>query len=79
VRFCSTSLRLVLFTHEQRVERGLRKVFGEGYGKSYYVRFRNTAMKELKEFWNTYSRYFVDIWQYLIIIVIFIIAALVIL
>ena len=36
-------------------------------------------MKELKEFWNTYSRYFVDVWQYLIIIVIFIIAALVIL
>jgi len=35
--------------------------------------------KEFKEFWNTYSRYFVDVWQYLLIIVIFIIAALVIL
>lgn len=33
-------------------------------------------MKELREFWKQYSRYFVDIWQYLAIIVIFIIAAL---
>ena len=37
------------------------------------------AMDELKEFWRTYSPYFVDVWQYLVIIVIFIIAALVIL
>ena len=36
-------------------------------------------MDELKEFWRTYSPYFVDVWQYLLIIVIFIIAALVIL
>ena len=36
-------------------------------------------MKELKEFWKRYSRYFVDVWQYLIIVVIFIIAALFIL
>ncbi len=36
-------------------------------------------MKELKECWNTYSRYFLDVWQYLVIIVIFIIAARVIL
>lgn len=35
-----------------------------------------SSMKELKEFWKGYSRYFVDVWQYLIIIVIFIIAAL---
>lgn len=33
-------------------------------------------MKELKEFWKQYSRYFVDIWQYLIIIVIFLVAML---
>lgn len=36
----------------------------------------NTAgMKELKEFWDTYSRYFLDVWQYLVIIVFFIAAA----
>lgn len=33
-------------------------------------------MKELKELWQRYSSYFVDVWQYLIIVVIFIIAAL---
>lgn len=33
-------------------------------------------MKELKELWRQYSPYFVDVWQYLAIIVIFIIAAL---
>lgn len=32
-------------------------------------------MKELKEFWDTYSRYFLDVWQYLVIIVFFIAAA----
>ena len=36
-------------------------------------------MDELKEFWKRYSPYFVDVWQYLLIIVIFLIAALVIL
>ena len=35
--------------------------------------------KEFKQFWSTYSRYFVDVWQYLLIIVLFIVAALVIL
>lgn len=40
---------------------------------------RITEMKAPKEFWNTHSCYFVDIWQHLIISVIFIIAALVIL
>ena len=34
-------------------------------------------MKELKEFWKTYSHYFVDIWQYVVIIVFFIIAAII--
>ncbi len=34
-------------------------------------------MKELKEFWKTYSKYFVDIWQYLLIIVLFIIGAII--
>jgi hypothetical protein len=34
-------------------------------------------MNELKQFWKQYSPYFVDVWQYLIIIVIFIIAAIV--
>lgn len=33
-------------------------------------------MKELKALWAQYARYFVDVWQYLIIILIFIIAAL---
>lgn len=32
-------------------------------------------MKEFKEFWRMYYPYFLDIWQYLIIIVGFIIAA----
>ena len=36
-------------------------------------------MKAIKEFWQAYSPYFVDVWQYLVIIVIFVIAALVIL
>ncbi len=31
----------------------------------------------LKGFWKKYSPYFIDIWQYLIIIVIFIIAGIV--
>jgi len=35
--------------------------------------------EEFKQFWATYSRYFVDVWQYLVIIVIFMVAALVIL
>lgn len=34
------------------------------------------AMRELKELWRQYSPYFIDVWQYLVIIVIFIIAAL---
>lgn len=34
-------------------------------------------MKELKEFWKAYSNYFVDIWQYLLIIVLFIIGAII--
>lgn len=34
-------------------------------------------MNELKQFWKDYGRYFVDIWQYLLIILMFIIAALV--
>lgn len=38
---------------------------------------RQVPVKELKEFWKQYSPYFVDIWQYLLIIVIFIIASLV--
>lgn len=33
-------------------------------------------MRELKELWRQYSPYFIDVWQYLVIIVIFIIAAL---
>lgn len=33
-------------------------------------------MNELKALWRQYSRYFVDVWQYLLIIVIFVIAAL---
>ena len=36
-------------------------------------------MDELKEFWKRYSPYFVDVRPYLLIIVIFLIAALVIL
>lgn len=36
-------------------------------------------MDDLKEFWKRYSPYFVDVWQYLLIIVIFLVAALVIL
>ena len=41
-----------------------------------YPSFNSThTMREFKEFWRTYSKYFVDIWQYLVIIVIFIIAA----
>lgn len=34
-------------------------------------------MKELREFWKAYSKYFVDIWQYLLIIVLFIIGAII--
>jgi len=34
-------------------------------------------MKKLKAFWGKYSVYFTDVWQYLIIIVIFIIAGIV--
>lgn len=34
-------------------------------------------MNELKEFWKTYSKYFVDVWQYIVIIVFFIIAAII--
>jgi len=36
-------------------------------------------MSSLKETWKKYSPYFVDIWQYLIIIVIMIVAAIFIL
>ncbi len=32
-------------------------------------------MKELRDLWRTWSPYFPDIWQYLVIIVAFIIAA----
>lgn len=39
----------------------------------------NPMFEEFKQFWATYSRYFVDVWQYLVIIVIFMVAALVIL
>ncbi len=31
-------------------------------------------MKKLKDFWGKYSSYFVDVWQYLIILVIMILA-----
>jgi len=34
-------------------------------------------MSELKEFWKKYSRYFVDLWMYLFIIVGTIIAAII--
>ena len=34
-------------------------------------------MDELKELWRKYAPYFVDFWQYLVIIVVFIIAALI--
>lgn len=36
-------------------------------------------MKEFKEFWKQYSPYFLDIWQYLVILLVVIIAAIVIL
>jgi hypothetical protein len=36
-------------------------------------------MKQLKEFYDKYGKYFVDIWQYLIIIIIMIFAAIFIL
>ncbi len=36
-------------------------------------------MKELKQFWKQYSPYFLDIWQYLVILLVVIIAAIVIL
>ena len=34
-------------------------------------------MKELKAFWKQYSPYFTDIWQYLVIILVFIIGAII--
>ncbi|MFA5298025.1 MAG: hypothetical protein WC389_07435 [Lutibacter sp.] len=34
-------------------------------------------MKSLKTFWGKYYVYFIDVWQYLIIIIIFIIASIV--
>jgi len=34
-------------------------------------------MKRLKDLWKTYSPYFTDVWQYLIIMVIFVIAGIV--
>lgn len=34
-------------------------------------------MNVIKEFWQAYSPYFVDVWQYLVINVLFAIAALV--
>ncbi len=34
-------------------------------------------MKELKDLWKTYSHYFLDFWQYLVIIVVFIIGAII--
>lgn len=34
-------------------------------------------MKELKEFWKTYAPYFVDFWQYAVIIVLFTVLALI--
>jgi hypothetical protein len=36
-----------------------------------------TPMKELKDLWKTYSHYFLDFWQYLVIIVVFIIGAII--
>ena len=36
-----------------------------------------STMKELKELWRLYGHYFLDIWQYLVIIIGFIIAALI--
>lgn len=36
-------------------------------------------MKELKQFWKQYSPYFLDIWQYLVILLVVIIASIVIL
>lgn len=32
-------------------------------------------MKEIKELWKTYYPYFLDIWQYLLIIVLFLVLA----
>lgn len=37
------------------------------------------SMKKLKEFYSNYGHYFVDVWQYLVIIVIMIVAAIFIL
>lgn len=34
-------------------------------------------MKKFKDFWKEYAVYFTDIWQYLIIVVIFVIAGIV--
>jgi len=34
-------------------------------------------MGEFKEFWKKYSPYFVDVWQYLAIIIFFIIGAII--
>ena len=34
-------------------------------------------MKELKDFWKKYYPYFLDIWQYIAIIVLFIIGAII--
>lgn len=36
-------------------------------------------MKEIKDFWKQYSPYFLDIWQYLVILLVVIIASIVIL
>lgn len=36
-------------------------------------------MNDIKEFWKQYSPYFLDIWQYLVILLVVIIAAIVIL
>ena len=34
-------------------------------------------MKDLKKLWHAYRHYFLDFWQYLVIIVVFIIGALI--
>lgn len=36
-----------------------------------------TPMKEFKDLWKAYSKYFVDVWQYLVVIVVFIIGAII--
>lgn len=52
---------------------GQASTFGAPFGAL------KASMKELKQFWKQYSPYFLDIWQYVVILLVVIIAAIVIL